>query len=144
MLLNRPTSKQDVLIRTSLWIVDCFWPNFERLIPTESVKLRMLLHIRFQFHHCVMLLSFWQQAKGDLISESILTLVPLPKRCQITPLSRNLKTLLTGRCRKFKFSAQMIDLAPFVGNETKIRIPSEIKRALALRREKCRFCMPWH
>ena len=43
---------------------------------------------------------------------------------------------------KFKHSAQDGDLAPFVGNETKIKIPSEIKPPLAMRREKCRFCMP--
>jgi hypothetical protein len=41
----------------------------------ESVELRMLLHIGFQFHHCVVLLSFWQQSKGGLISEGML---PLP------------------------------------------------------------------
>ena len=29
--------------------------------------------------------------------------------------------------RKFKLSAQARDLAPFVGNRTKINIPSEIK-----------------
>ena len=28
-------------------------------IRMESVELRMLLQIGFQFHHCVVLLSFW-------------------------------------------------------------------------------------
>ena len=32
--------------------------------------------------------------------------------------------------REFKFSAQECNLAPFVGNGTKVKIPSEIKRPL--------------
>ena len=33
--------------------------------------------------------------------------------------------------RKFKFSGQGSDLAPFVGNGTKVKIPSEINPTLA-------------
>ena len=59
--------------------------------------------------------------KGGLISKSILTWVPLPRKAE------NLNKLFTIKGRKFKFSAQKTDLAPFVGNWTKVKIPSEIE-----------------
>ena len=40
---------------------------------------------------------------------------------------------------KFKFSAQENDLAPFVGNGTKVKIPSEIKPPLGLM--LCTYCV---
>ena len=46
--------------------------------------------------------------------------------CHITPLSK----LLTVMGAKFKFSAQGSDLAPFIGNGTKVKNPSEIKAPL--------------
>ena len=38
--------------------------------------------------------------------------------------------LFNEKGKKFKFSAQGRDLAPFVGNGTKVKIPSEIKPPL--------------
>ena len=65
------------------------------------------------------------QVKGVLISEGILALVLLPKKGAklLIFLSRKI-------CMKFKFSAQEIDLAPFVGNGIRVEIPSEIKSPL--------------
>ena len=69
--------------------------------------------------------------KGGLISEGILTLVSLPiKGAKSLPWAENLNKLFTEKGRKFEFSAQGQDLAPFVGNVTKIKIHSEIKSPL--------------
>ena len=66
--------------------------------------------------------------KGSLISDGILTLVPLPiKGAKLLPWAENLNKLFTVLCGKFIFSAQGSDLAPFVGNGTKFKLPSEIK-----------------
>ena len=60
--------------------------------------------------------------KGGSISEGILTLAPLPiKGVKLLPWAENLNTLFTVSSRKFKFSAQGSDSAPFVGNGTKIK-----------------------
>ena len=70
--------------------------------------------------------------KGELISEGILTLVPLPtKGAKSNPWAENLNKLFTEKVRKFKFSVQGRDLASFVGKGTKFKIPSEIKTPLA-------------
>ena len=70
-------------------------------------------------------------AKGSLISEGIMTLVPLPtKSVKSRPWAESLNKLFTEKCGKFKFSAQGRDLAPFVGNGTKVKMPSEIKPPL--------------
>ena len=52
--------------------------------------------------------------------------------CQITVLncSTKVKKLFTEKGGIFKLSAQGRDLAPFVGNGTKVKIPSEIKLPL--------------
>ena len=51
--------------------------------------------------------------KGSLISESILALVPLPKKgAKYRPWAEN---LFTVNDEKFKLSAQEQDLAPFLG-----------------------------
>ena len=70
-------------------------------------------------------ISLIPSAKGGLISKGILTLVLLPKKGAklLIFLSRKI-------CMKFKFSAQEIDLAPFVGNGIRVEIPSEIKPPL--------------
>ena len=66
--------------------------------------------------------------KSGLISEGILTLVPLPtKSAKLFHWAEDLNKLLTVMGEKFKFSAQGSDLAPFVANGTKYKIPSEIK-----------------
>ena len=71
--------------------------------------------------------------KGGLISEGILTLVPLPKRsANSLPWAENLNKLFTVKGRKFKLSAEGRDLALFVGNGTKVKIPSEIKLLLRI------------
>ena len=71
------------------------------------------------------------RTKGDLISESILTLVPLPiKVAKSIPRAENLNKLFIVMDGKLKFSVQGSNLAPFVGNGTKIKIPSEIKPPL--------------
>ena len=55
-------------------------------------------------------------SKRNLISEGILTLVPLPKKkCQICPLSRKFEFPAFTVNNLFKFSAQGRDLAPFFG-----------------------------
>ena len=70
-------------------------------------------------------------AKGGLISEGILTLVPFPTKCAKSwPWAENLNKLFTEKGEKFESSAQGQDLASFVGNVSKIKIPSEIKPPL--------------
>ena len=60
------------------------------------------------------------------MSEGILTLVTFPiKGAKCRPWAENLK-----KGEKFKISAQGPDLAPFVGNVAKVKIPSEIKLPL--------------
>ena len=49
------------------------------------------------------------------------------KRCQISPLSRKFEYLFSEKGGKFKLSAQGQDLAPFVGDGTRVKILSEIK-----------------
>ena len=62
-------------------------------------------------------------AKGGLISEGILTLVPLPTKCAKShPWAENLNKLYTEKGRKFQFSAQVQeDLANLVGNVTNVQ-----------------------
>ena len=69
--------------------------------------------------------------KGGLISEGILNLVTLPKKgakCRPWAESLNLPPFTVNNL--FKLSAQGRDLAPFVGNGTKVQIFSEIKLPL--------------
>ena len=74
--------------------------------------------------------------KGGLISEKYFDFGPIAKkRYQIT--AENLNQLFTVMGGKFKLSAQGRDLAPFVGNGTKVKIPSEIKPPLIKRFENC-------
>ena len=72
--------------------------------------------------------------KGGLISEGILTLLPLlplpTKGAKSLPSAENLNKLFTEKGGKFQFSAQESDLASFVDNGTKVKIPSEIKPPL--------------
>ena len=57
--------------------------------------------------------------KGGLISEGILTFVPLPtKGAKSLSIAENLNFLPIKVNNLFKFSAQGSDLAPFVGNGT--------------------------
>ena len=57
-------------------------------------------------------------SKGGLISEGIFTLVSLP--------TKGVKSLSWAE-NLFKCSVQERDLAPFAGNGTKVKTPSEIK-----------------
>ena len=58
--------------------------------------------------------------KDGLISEGILTLVPFSiKGAKTLSWAENLNKLFTVMGRKFKFSSQERDLAPFVDNGTK-------------------------
>ena len=70
--------------------------------------------------------------KGGLISEDIFNLDPLPKkRCTMTLLSRKFEFPASNLVNNlFKFSAQESDLAPFFGNGTKVKIPSEMNLPL--------------
>ena len=52
------------------------------------------------------------------------------KGAKSLPRAENLNKLLTIMDGKFKFAVQSKDLAPFIGNGTKIKIPSEIKPPL--------------
>ena len=68
--------------------------------------------------------KFWCQkvdfegfGKGGLITEGILTLVPLPtKGAKSLPWAEILNKLFTVIGKKFIFSAQGSGFAPFVGN----------------------------
>ena len=63
--------------------------------------------------------------KGGLISEGILTLVPLPAKCaKLISRAEDFNKLFTEKGRKFKVSAQGCDLALFVGNGSKDKIPT--------------------
>ena len=76
-------------------------------------------------------MRFSRTAKCGLISEGILTLVQLPtKGAKLISRAENLNKLFPVMGGKFKFPAQESDLAPFVGNGTKFKIPSEIKLPL--------------
>ena len=69
--------------------------------------------------------------KGGLISEGILSLVPLPKLgAKSCPWAEKLNKLFNEKGGKFKLSAQGQNLAPFFGNGTKVKIPSKIKLPL--------------
>ena len=66
--------------------------------------------------------------KGGLVTEGILTLVPLPtKGAESLPWNLNFPPLEN----LFKFSAQGSNLAPFVGNGTEVKILSEIMPQLS-------------
>ena len=58
---------------------------------------------------------------------------PLPiKDAKSIPSAENLNTLFMAKGKKFELSAQGSDLTPLVGNETKVKIPSEIKLPLPI------------
>ena len=68
----------------------------------------------------------------------------LPKKVAILfPWVEKLNNLFTAQCRKFKFSAQEKDLAPFVSNVTKVKIPSEIKPSL-MKTQTYKFIIQLH
>ena len=64
-------------------------------------------------------------AKGGLISEGFLMLFRLPKKMPNQTLEQI--KLFTEKSRKLEFSDQGRGFAPFDGNGTKVKIPSEIK-----------------
>ena len=67
--------------------------------------------------------------KGGLISEGVL--VPLPAEdSKSLPWAKNLNLPPIKVNKLFIFSAQRSDLAPFIGNGTKVKIHSEIKPPL--------------
>ena len=97
----------------------------ERLVTHHHTATNLLLHnesfVDFQSG----------LTKGGLISEVILTLVPLPtKGVKSLFLTENLNVLPITVNNLFKFSARKSDLAPFVGNGTKVKTSSEIKPPL--------------
>ena len=57
-------------------------------------------------------------------------LVPTP-RCPISPLSRKSEFSPPFTVNIFKCSAQGTDLTPFLGNGTKVKVPSDIKPPLS-------------
>ena len=69
--------------------------------------------------------------KGGYISEGILILVPLPRKgAKSCHWADNLNFPPITVNNLFKFSTQGSDLAPFIGNGTKVKIPYEIKPPL--------------
>ena len=75
------------------------------------------------FQKYVLLFFIYNYAKGRLISEGILTLVPLPtKGAKLLSWAESLNKLFTVMGWKFKFSTQEIDLAPFVAMGPKSKI----------------------
>ena len=79
-------------------------------------------------------------AKGCLILEGALILVPLPTKG--AKWAENLNFLPITVNNLFKFSAQGSNLAPFIGNGTKVQIPSEIKPPF-LKQKNLLTCL-WH
>ena len=77
-------------------------------------------------------MTFLSTAKGgNLISEGILTLVPLPNNgAKSLPWTESLNFPPFTVNNYFKLSVQGSDLAPFLGNGTKVKAPSEIKPPL--------------
>ena len=72
------------------------------------------------------------QTKSGLISKGILILDPFPtKGAESLPWAENLNFLLLTVNNVFKFSAQGSNLTPFIGNGTKVKIPSEIEPPLS-------------
>ena len=70
--------------------------------------------------------------KGGLMSEDILALVPFPtKGAKSFSWAENLNFTPKTLNNFFKIFAQDSDFAPFVGNETKVKISSEIKPSLS-------------
>ena len=67
--------------------------------------------------------------KGGLIPEDISTMVSSTTK-SAKSLKENLNKVFTVIGEKLKFPAQESDLAPFVGNGTKVKIPYEIKPPL--------------
>ena len=87
-----------------------------------------IVHLHFLNKLFLIKLIPVNSTKGGLTSEGILTLVPLPKRgAKSCHWAENLNKLFTVKGGKFKLSAQGRDLSLFVGNGTKVKIPSEIK-----------------
>ena len=65
---------------------------------------------------------------------------PIAKKgAKSLPWAENFSKLLIVMAGKFKFSAQGSDLAPFVGNGTKIKISSDIKQPLVCKDTKLFF-----
>ena len=58
-------------------------------------------------------------------------MVTLPtKGAKLLPLAENLNFSTMTAPYVFKFSAQASNLVPFIGNEAKVKMPSEIKPSL--------------
>ena len=85
-------------------------------------------------------LSPLMDAKGGLISEGILTLVPFPTKCapNLAPEQKIWISCLLKRAGNSNFLLGQI-LVSFVGNVSKVKIPSEIKPPL----EIVFFCQIW-
>ena len=74
---------------------------------------------------------FTEVIKGSLISEGNLNLVPLPiKNAKLLPWAEKLNFPPIALNKLSKLSAQGSDLALFIGDRTKVKIPSEIKPPL--------------
>ena len=74
---------------------------------------------------------YYLVSKCGLTSEGILILVPLPTKGAKSLLRRKFEfPSKTVNNLLFKFSAQESNLAPFVGDGNKVKIPSEIKPLL--------------
>ena len=72
-----------------------------------------------------------RSVKGSLISEGIFDFGSIGKKgAKSLPWGGTLNFLLFTVNNLFKFSDQGSDLAPFIGNGTNVKIPSEIKPPL--------------
>ena len=86
----------------------------------------------YQGTKCFTFTATWHQQLKDLNFKRYFDLGPIAiKRCQIFPLRRKFEFPANSVNTLFKFSAQGRDLELFVGNGTKVKIPSEIKPTLA-------------
>ena len=69
--------------------------------------------------------------KDGLISEGILTLVPLPEKCaKSRPLRSKFKYVVYCKGREIQSFCSGANLASFVGNVIKVKLSSEVKPPL--------------
>ena len=112
-------------------ILRTFLKKSQFKVPLQNQKILILTSSYFS---CPLSSVAWNPAmsvKGGFISGGILNLVTLPsKGAKSFPLTENSNFPPSSINNLLKFSAQGRDLAYFVGNGSKVKIPSEIKPPL--------------
>ena len=111
-------SSKKIKKKKIIWICQLHSPFYRK--PSG----RLLSHTVLFLHT-----STIKSYKGGLIPEDISTMVSSTTK-SAKSLKENLNKVFTVIGEKLKFPAQESDLAPFVGNGTKVKIPYEIKPPL--------------